>query len=257
MNMGVFIALIPSYLLHIVVTTSILVLFNWMIGLVKKEKQLDFRVITLVGIGLSILINVNSLLQTYQAKALVKAEIEAKMLAGSEGAIAANKNQIETAEQNNLVKQDPNEKMRADFLATVDVVTSDFSSVTAESIKKLFEQFAPIFPQGEIDKTKFYNEINKAFVCQKLMFDEGLAVMKNPKFERTPELKNCFETEGEFFRREKMIPEVLVNQHDQWIELIRNNKAMNSVGALLTEQDIQRTLDLQIKKIENLNKLFQ
>ncbi len=157
-------------------------------------------------------------------------------------------------------------QQKADFLKTIESMTSGATPVSEQSRKSLFIYFADLFKASE-DRLEYQKWIVKAFECQKLYFEDALVAKTTGKIQKSPERSQCEKDTGSFYNREKLVPAEIVVANQKNLESLakdfsknknnHGNKSPASVASGLTEESIKSVISEHERRIQAVRNIFQ
>lgn len=121
-------------------------------------------------------------------------------------------------------------QLKNGFLQMLDRFAQDPTQVTPANIKKLFEDFSALFPNGEKDKKIYYENLFTFMDCDQSYFEDALKALQTKKNQKSEKRAKCQQLDGIFFNRKLMIPEETARVNDQVIETIANGKKIIQDG---------------------------
>ena len=149
-------------------------------------------------------------------------------------------------------------KFKNEFLTALEQFISQPDKITAQSRNEMFEKYKVLFPQPQQDLSLYFNNIAKFYDCQQSFYEDALQDIKTKKVVKSERRKACHESDGNFFGREKMIPQPQAKADDEVIESLAKGKKIVRDGKEVTvsEEMLKQSITLQQKNKEVLRVLF-
>lgn len=151
-------------------------------------------------------------------------------------------------------------QLKADFLKIVENVVATPDKITPELKQKFFTDYAKLFPNGPQDKLLYEQSVGAFFDCHKVFWEDALASFKTKKVTKSEGRLACEKLGGAFFGREKLFTMETLKNDDNMIESLASHKRLpTSDGKTIepTEAMLQAALDVQVKSVQGVKKLFE
>ena len=149
-------------------------------------------------------------------------------------------------------------KLKNEFLTNLEKFMAQPEQITPQARNELFNRYAALWPQPQADLGTYFNNIAKFYDCQQAFYEDALQAMKTKKVAMSDKRKECYDADGSFFNRAKMIPETQAKADSEVVELLAHGKKIMKDGkeVPVNEDLIKRNIASQQKNKEVLRALF-
>lgn len=167
--------------------------------------------------------------------------------------------QLQMAQQSSVDQAKRNDplQMKADFLRTVDALSTQPNQIDGNLKAKLFQQFAPLFQKPE-DRMTYEHSISQVYECQRSFWEDALATRKSHHIVKSKNTEECRNFDGAFFNRPHLIPEQVAADNDKTLETLATGKAhKDDKNPVMDEKTLRSAVDEQSHRLDAVKKIFE
>lgn len=240
-------ALLPSVILHLIVTVAFATGAWFLISKTKPEWRIQWTVPVILGAAFSLYNSSATVIGLYQNQVLFR-------LQQSERAQQENAQKQQAAAQN-----DPKLQLKAAFLNDLDQLTGSNEAITPAVVGNLFGKYESLFPHGDADRALYASAVMGVYQCQEYFYEDALASFKSRKAVKSEERDHCEKADGTFFNRDKLIPADMAKGNAEAIELLAQRKPLTDGAGKsvdVSEDSIRTKLEAQMHRIDVTKRLF-
>ncbi len=173
--------------------------------------------------------------------------------------IVYNASRTSSAANHAAVPSDPSDlqKMKADFLNTLNNWLGNPTQVTVQMKDDLFARYSNLFATSEAKKM-FETNIGAVYTCQKAFYEDALESLKAKKVVKSDLRKRCYEMDGSFFGREKLVPAELVKANEDMVEKIAKGKPLKDGDktSVANEKGLQEQISNYNVRVQTVKAMF-
>lgn len=157
-----------------------------------------------------------------------------------------------------VLNAEESNKMKNDFLTSLEQFIAQPDKITAQNRNELFEKYKALFPQPQQDLANYFTNIAKFYDCQQSFYEDALQAIKTKKIVKSERRKACHESDGSFFGRQNMIPPQQAKTDDEVVESLAKGKKIMREGkeVSVSEEMLKQSITLQQKNKELLRAIF-
>lgn len=249
MTWGLFYHLLPSFLLHLVMSVFFASALWWLLKKYQHHENLKLLSFVLVATVLSAWHSMGQVLELNQGGTIQQwSQAEQKKRAEAElAALPGNNPDLKLGSEDEM-------KVRKEFITLLDQGLAKPEQLTPQIQQQVFNSFKGIYENPQVLPV-YRGNIANFMLCSRMLVSDALESMKQKKEVRSQDHQQCVTLTGEFFGREKLLDPSFVAPYEQVIASYSARKPA-SKDKMLTQAELEARLRNQDVALQVLGFFF-
>lgn len=248
MTWSYFTALIPSMFMHWIATVA-LCLVVWWYTRETLAVKIKWVAVVVFATALSLFHALNVVVQISQNGALSQRQQELATKAQQAMATAGNNPNLKIGTEEEV-------RVRQEFLKMVEQLVGNPNQVTPEVRQQVISSFQGIFGNQQLSQL-YKQNIANFFLCGKAYMVDAIKSVEQKKEIKSADQATCAALTGEFFGRQKLIPDEFAKPYVETITMVSRGRMPAAKVFPGGVDDIKRNLQRQDTALQVLAFLFQ